>query len=483
MKPSMWRGRWGLSAAVPLVLAAGVAAQEPEVDQSEAGAPTRQQLQRQIEQLRVQIEQLRGGEQGDWLNQRRREEVRAVVEDVLDDAEGREGIGGAGATADYDDGFFMADPDGNFLLELGGYVQVRYIFNDRSDAPAVGDATEAGFQLRRAKFQGEGYVFTPDLRYEFSLAGDRDSETTVFEDYLIEYEFVEDLAVRGGRFNAPFALQELRSSSRQLAVERSSVHELFTADRTEGVMLYYTGDTFNLYGMINDGVGAMASDFDENTTDIAGTARAELLLAGEWDQFKDVSSWPETPFGVMLGAAAHYQVGETGTAGELVDPDDIEDSGDEFFIPNNDNFLLYTADLSIEGGGLGILLAGYGKHTDREAGESYNDFGLLAEAGYMVIPATFEPFLRYELILQDDSRPGVESGASNEATDIVTAGFNWYQYGHNAKFTLDAVYGFDPLTANLVGSDNAVSTGSGLRPDAPGEDGQLAIRAQYQLKF
>lgn len=54
---------------------------------------------------------------------------------------------------------------------------------------------------------------------------------------------------------------------------------------------------------------------------------------------------------------------------------------------------------------------------------------------------------------------------------------------HRAKFTLDAVDAFDPLTDQLAHSGAGNGTILGLQPDAGGEDGQWAIRAQYQLKW
>jgi len=233
-------------------------------------------------------------------------------------------------------------------------------------------------------------------------------------------------------------------------------------------MLSYRGDRFSLAGSFNDGREAEKTRFEEDDVDYAFTGRGEILLAGEWDQVRDDSqSWSDEGTGAMIGTGAHYQAGTTGTPA-----------------PNN-NFLLWTLDGSFESGGFGALLAGYGHHQINDVGQDFTDFGLLAEAGYMVVPDTIEPFARYEMILQDDQRPNVINGDTEEQTNIVTAGVNWYQAKHDSKVTVDLVYALDPLNDPVGGPDgDEVASGSlGLRNDAGGEDGQVALRAQYQLKW
>ncbi len=402
------------------------------------------------------------------MTQRRAEEVKALVREVLSDAETRASLLQEGLTAGHDGEFFLQSNDGAFRLNLAGQLQVRYIWNNRDgahEADPNDDNNLAGFQLRRTKLKGEGHIGEPRIRFGFSLAGDRDDETAFFEDYWLAYNFSDQLSISAGRMKMPFALQNLTSSSRQLAVERSSVNEYFNVDRSEGVVLAYKRDNYRLAGSINDGAAGEFTDFDENTTDVAFTGRAEAKLAGEWSQLKDPAiAWEGEGTGLFLGAALDYEIGETGT------------------VAANNNVLRWTGDVTYESNGFGVLAAAYGQHTDMDSGDNFNDYGLLVEAGYFVVPNTLQPFARYELILQDDSRPGVTSGATNEDTSIVTAGFNWYQHKHDAKFTMDVVYALDPL-GTLAGNDGGVSTGLGLRPDAAGEEGQFAVRAQYQLKW
>jgi hypothetical protein len=168
----------------------------------------------------------------------------------------------------------------------------------------------------------------------------------------------------------------------------------------------------------------------------------------------------------MLGAAVHYELGARGRP-----------------MATNDDFLLWTADLSLEGNGLGVMIAGYGKHRWNETAIDTDDFGFLAEAGYMVIPDKLEPFGRYEWIRTDPDSPVVTGGGTNSSTSIVTGGVNWYHAKHRSKFTIDVVFALDPITADLAHSGAGDSSGLGLQTDAPGDDGQWALRTQYQLSW
>ncbi len=120
--------------------------------------------------------------------------------------------------------------------------------------------------------------------------------------------------------------------------------------------------------------------------------------------------------------------------------------------------------------GLSLFGAYYLQTTDAVDGvvDDAEPSGFHVQAGY-TIDDRIEPFARYELIDTD------VDGA--DEISIVTAGVNYYFQKHAAKLTIDGVYALDPLTG--IG----VSDGFGLQGDADGEDGQFAIRAQFQLLF
>jgi phosphate-selective porin OprO/OprP len=347
--------------------------------------------------------------------------------------------------------FFLASPDGNYLMNLGGQFQFRYIYNTREDS--AGDDNLQGFQLRRFKLKGDGYVADPKLEYKFSVAFNRDSNAAVIEEAQVGYEFDNGLTVFAGRLKGPFAFDELMSSSRQLTVERSLVNEQFTVGFIEGVGVESkVGDDLRIRAMLNDGAGGGEGgngDFNESSADFAVTARADFTI-GE-NNAKDYSSWAGDDFGINLGAAIHHEVGQTGDGQATTD---------------FDSFTRVTVDALYNAAGLSLFGAAYLETQDAADGNPESDpFGFLAQVGYN-IDDTIEPFVRYEFIDPD---------TGGDEISVVTAGFNYYLNKHKAKFTVDGVFALDPL--NGIG----VSDGLGLQTDAADEDGQFALRAQFQL--
>lgn len=454
------------------------------------------QLQKANARMGSELQSLRSEQQGDWLNQRRQEEVRALVQDVLSDADMRASLQDDGLTAGHNGkNFYLAAADGSFLMKISGQIQVRYILNSRDSKDPVDefgdpildddgevvrssvDEWEGGFQIRRTKLNFSGHVGSPKIEYDLTLAADRSDNSVGVEDVTVGYKLMDNLKVEAGRKKLPFLREELTSSKRQLAVDRASVTEVFTLNRSEGVWVTWSpADKLKITTAISDGENAGniggANDFHEDRTDFAITARADLTLAGNPKQARDFAAWSGEPLGIFLGAAIHYELGETGDS----DPS------------NNPDYFSWTVDASIETNGLNVFASFTGGHIEDvigtdEFGESttsdFDNYGLLVQGGYMVIPDKLEPFVRYEWIDFDDDREDSDKS-------LITIGANYYLRKHAAKFTLDWVYAFDNMSdvSQQAGfGANGRSSGLGLRKDDADRDGQWALRAQFQLLF
>lgn len=440
-------------------------------------------------ELKAELARLRAQQDETWMNERRAEEIKGLVREVLSDAETRASLQASGATAGHDGkNFYLASADGAFLLQLSGHFQLRYIYNHRDAEKASGtDNDLSGFQLRRAKVKGKGHIGDPKIKYAFSIAMDPDSAASgedsdaLMEDYYIEYAFGDGWSVRGGRWKQPFARQNLVSSGSQLVMERSVLHETFRVDRSEGVMLTYAPKERNYRWNIalNNGRIGQGRDWDDTgvgtAVDISVTSRIEVLLAGSWSQFKDFSAWSNDETGLLFGAAVHYQEGETGGGSSA------------------GNVLLATADLSYESNGLSIFIAAYSAHFEGNqdgtvppmpvAPDDATHHGAEIVVGYFIVPDKTEVYTRLEYIRLDNDTPTSAGGpVMDEDVEILTVGVNFYQKKHNAKFTIDYVYAFDTLASPLE-----TSASLGVKSDftAPGfyQSGQHAIRAQYQLQW
>src|SRR5690606_18770218 len=107
-----------------------------------------------------------------------------------------------------------------------------------------------------------------------------------------------------GQFRVPMLREFLVGAGQQQAVDRSVVHDEFTAGRTQGAALDYRNEWLHFTGGYTDGhpasggfnMPALARD-----TEYALTARIEALLAGTWDQFNDFASWRGESFAAMIG--------------------------------------------------------------------------------------------------------------------------------------------------------------------------------------
>jgi hypothetical protein len=199
-------------------------------------------------------------------------------------------------------------------------------------------------------------------------------------------------------------------------------------------------------------------------TDFAVTARADLMLAGDWKQYADFSAWSGEEFAAFVGAAMHYEIAETGDA--------------QTASPGVDSFITYTVDGSLETSGFNAYGALIGRQVDLVAGaptSNFNDFGALVQAGYMLVPDKLEPYIRYEWISPDDDR-------GFDEMNLITIGGNYYFNKHSAKFTADLIWALDELNGFAFSSPTS-RTGLGLLPDSPGQSDQIVLRMQFQLLF
>lgn len=436
-------------------------------------------LRQEVAQLRAEVAQMRQQENEQWMNERRAEEVKALVHEVLSDAETRSSLLQEGRSAGYDEGFAISSVDGGNLLKVNGLVQARYILNsgDRHVHDASEDDWEGGFTVPRAKIQLSGHIANPRVNYKLRLAVDEDDNDASFEVAKISYQLRDDLSIWGGETKAPFLREELVGAGQQLAAERSLVNEVFTMGYVQGVgVKWMPMDNIKIRGSVNDGVrsgeiedrheadlhiGAEENDkqFDEDNTDFALTGRVDVALAGDWDQARDFTAWNGEPMGIFAGAGVHYEEGETG-----------DNDG-------NNDFWAWTVDAAFEQQGWSAFGAVHGLHTDMEAADRYQDYyGAVAQAAYN-IDDTYQPFVRYEYLDMDDT-------LDDNYINLVTAGMNWYNSKHNAKFTADVVWALDEVpTATELGTTASSLDRLGLIPDEADEEDQVALRLQYQLMF
>ncbi len=427
-----------------LLIVAGAAAAAPAqtIEQMQA-LVARQQAQ--LDQQAEALDRLQSQLSDDWMDGRRAEQVKALVREVLADAETRASLLDSPITAGHDGSFFVASADGMNRLNFKGLLQARYVFNHQENAPD--DDDRGGFEIGRTRFSFSGHVIDPSWQFMI-WTGHHFNGDAMLLDAWIKKVLDDNWSVTAGQFKVPFWREWLVSETRQQFVERSLLNA-FSGSYTQGVKVDYSNERLHATFAFTDGAGNLNRSWDTEDTDVALTGRAEWLVFGDWKQYGQFESWrdDEQPM-LVLGAAVHYQEGESGTVTDETD------------------LLRWTVDGSLEFGGANLFAAVVGDHVDN--GVANDRIGTLVQGGYFITDKV-ELIARYEWADLDQ--------AVDETLSIATVGVNYFFAKHRARWTLDVGYAFEPVSGTID------STFAGYRADSVGESGQTVVRTQMQLVF
>lgn len=434
-----------------------------------------------IASLEQQVAALKAQSGSNWLNSARQEEIRALLNEVQRDSASRASLLQNGGTAGWDNGFYLASSDGSFKMKIKGQLQTRFTYNTRDQinatdledelGMAIDDTDNSGFEMRRAKLIFAGNLFGPDLTYKVQGAFGRADGTFDLEDAWAKWALGNGWSFYWGQMKVPFLHEELVSSSRQLAVDRSYVNETFTGGRTTGAGIGFNNDeNFKFDFAFTDGANnantAWNDTVDTGGTEWSMTARAEYLAAGTWGQFNDYTSLGSSEFGFLLGGAVHWQNGEYGSGFSM----DTDDDGEPDAGGVETELFAWTIDASLEGDGWNAAAYIVGLNAEPNGGNSTDDWAFVVQGGAFLAPDKFEVFGRWEWLDFD----GME-----DEINIFTVGANYYidTRGHAWKWTNDIVWCLDSIPSGYGHS------GIGILEDAYGQEDQIAFRSQMQILF
>jgi len=475
-----------------------------------------QRLESLVEAQADRIRTLESTRSETWLNERRAEEVKTLVREVLADADSRAALMDSAITGGHDgETFFLMSGDNNFRMNLSGLIQARYVFNyvTNKDDDDSFENPESGFQNRRSRVRLDGHVVNPKIRYglQFNFTFEENNndgningpgtedDTSGFgflEEAWMAYDFDNGWSLQAGQFKGPFAREELVNADFQLAVERSFVTDYFTLDFVQGVMADWAGEIngkpVRFAAMIHDGSYSSAINFNQELVDFAIAARAETLLIGEdWRQARDFTTFSDQQEMLLVGVGVDWQLGNNGEGANEQD---------------DSNHVKFTVDGSYENPewqNFNAFAAYYGQYIYEAASSStslfpgapmdddYYQQAVVVQAGVHVIPDKLEIFGRYEYMDTDgviyfqspeDSadRSFFLLGADEQDEyNIITVGANYFIARHDAKLSLDFMYVIDDI------SSSATNTGAGIEgPSTTDDDAeQFVIRAQAQVRF
>ena len=121
-----------------------------------AGVDTNDQLRNEVDALRAELAEVRAMQSGEFSAERQ-DQIRGLVQDVLADADTRASLLQGGPTAGHDGHFFLASPDGNYRLNIGGLIQTAFVYNNHDGASTSADEDRWGFEVKRAQLSFWGH--------------------------------------------------------------------------------------------------------------------------------------------------------------------------------------------------------------------------------------------------------------------------------------------------------------------------------------
>lgn len=420
---------------------------------------------RQSEQLVEQaneLQKIKSEKQRDWMTDLRRKEIAALVEEVFADSTQRATLLQDGVLAGHNgSSFFLNSSDGKFSMNVGGLLQFRHTANVRGDesgrtSSSPDDNTEYGFEFRRIELALSGHIADPKWKYLLVFAtedGAAGVEQVIAQDVKIAYDIDEHWTVAAGRYFAPLLREELVGPASQ-PVALSYMNNELSIGRGEGVSLLYMGDRVRTHVYLNDGAGSGGGGGVNNpfadATDFAITGRADFRLDGQWQQWTDFTNEGERA--IFLGAAAHFETGETGDA-----------------VASNDfDLFAWTLDGSYENNGVHLYTAVAGEHFNNVGSADIDNIGFVAQAGYRIADTPYEPYVRGEIMFFDQ-----DLGYVKDDVALITLGTN-YHVNPNIKLSGDLVWALQPVPTD--------SLNAGILADG-NKDDQLLLRMQLQMKF
>jgi len=333
-------------------------------------------------------------------------------------------------------------------VQVGGYIQFRYLINSRND-DALDEDAAIGFQTARPKLIVKGTV-NEDFGYFIQARFEPGGGVFALDDAYMTYPMGDGWMLKWGQFRTLLLREQFILETRQLAVDRSAMDFVFSQGRSHGVELSTQSETFRFAGAFTDGLRSFNTDFTSAAeADYAFTGRVDLKNAGpDWATFDDFTSFRGGPTGWTAGAAAHYQSGGD-TVGTL-----------------DTSLWMLTADGSYEGGGWSAYGAVVWRNTDPAAGADVDDFGFVVQGAVFLTEQT-ELFARWDSVLPD----------AGEDFSTITFGANNYiiPESHALKCTADIQWFLDRQDESIVAPHSFL----GLL--GSGEDNQFVIRLQFQI--
>jgi hypothetical protein len=311
----------------------------------------------------------------------------------------------------------------DYSVELGLRIQPRMEFEMVPRFPATrgGKDWQRDFLVRRTRFKVNGKMMKASYNFEWRIDNNDQigvSQTVGAENAWILYPLGRGCELKVGLYDQPFSRDRLTSDSRQLAVDRGAVSNV---PNVFGLVDNAFG--FQFQGRVKGGRFDYAFGGFDNRT-ITGpfqdvpmlVGRIDLNLGATNDIFRDAH----------FGTAKWYSLGLNGSwQGSIEDATGANDGENRAIgVDGMIDVPLGPGRFFARGEANNLML------VPPPGGNSLDTQVWMLGAGYLMFNQRFQPIVRFDETLLDDS---VGGGTS----DIMYVGANWYQKGHNLKIQGD----------------------------------------------
>ena len=425
----------------------------------------------QISELKAEIAALKGNQGEQWLTEQRADQIRGVVQDVLADSNTRSSFQQAGgATAGYNNGFFISSADGNYSLKINALEQVRFVWNNTYQDTK--DQNSWGFENRRTQAFFSGNVVDPSWKYLVGMAYDAqndpyNADAGNFNLYyaMVTKTFGDGFSVSVGQMNVPFTVESNLFNAGSTQMGDYSIFEyMFGAGQQVGAMAKLEKDAFRVSGgwyniVQTDSSGTVGNSWDNNDNQsIAVAGRAEYKVAGTWDQFSKESSFKGEEFGLLIGGGLIWQNGRNDNSAGVYDA----------------NPLGLTADAQAKFGGFNLIGQFLWQDGYPGTDSSSSVWGFNVQGGAF-ITEDLEVFGAWAYA---DTAESGSSTSSLGTTNYLQTGANWYFAKNSIKAT---VMGIIPLNKDAADAGNLRGFESGI--GLSDSQNNFSLVCQLQVMF
>ena len=266
--------------------------------------------------MRAEVAEIRRAHDEEWIDRARAAEIRGIVRDTLSDSATRASFATDGATTGYDKGAYVRSADGAWMLKVGVFTQVRFVFNSSSNQPL--DDNTWGIEPHRVNLTLSGTMVDPSVHWLVLAAYNSQPDRFVQKAGQLVQQYAWVSKDLGGGFSTTVGLQNVPwdiestfyGSSNITAGEYSIFNYRFGTGKNAGITATYQCDWWRATGGTFSQLNVRSGGWDSGTNlSYAVAMRAEAKIGADWKELEMQSSLPGSTPGILFGLGTLWSNG------------------------------------------------------------------------------------------------------------------------------------------------------------------------------